>query len=243
MSGVTVFLRRARPYLIALIFSLSSFAGAAAVPGVAPVVAAASAPACRYDDVLTKHSAYADWRTSVLDTALMLPRAYVPPALVSTARAGLNPGGFVRGFVVGDLAAMATAALRAGAGLRVVSAFRDYDHQRQLFQDLVDKYGESAARLTAARPGHSEHQLGTTIDFGSAKVVWGYSDWATTPAGSWMKSNAWKYGFVMSYPNGVRGVTCYRYEPWHYRYVGRDLAARVHASGLTLRGYLYSHFE
>jgi D-alanyl-D-alanine carboxypeptidase len=233
-----VLLRRARPYLFVICLAFALAGGG----GVSPA-AAGSAPPCRYDDILTGHRAYADWDASVLDTMLMLPRSYVPPRLVSTARAGLNPGGYVRSFVIPDLAAMAHAARKAGAGLRVVSSFRDYDHQQEVYDDLVDSYGERAARLVAARPGHSEHQLGTTIDFGSAKVAWGYSDWATTPAGAWMKANAWKYGWVMSYPRGTRAVTCYRYEPWHYRYVGRATAAKIQASGLTLREYLWAHAD
>ena len=66
----------------------------------------------------------------------------------------------------------------------------------------------------------------TTVDFrrygGSAP--WNYSDWGTTKAGAWLKANAWKYGFIMSYPKGKTAVTCYQYEPWHYRYVGRARA-------------------
>ncbi|HSS36870.1 MAG TPA: D-alanyl-D-alanine carboxypeptidase family protein, partial [Patescibacteria group bacterium] len=63
---------------------------------------------------------------------------------------------------------------------------------------------------------------------------------ARSREGAWLAKNAWKYGFVMSYPKGKKRVTCYAYEPWHYRYVGRDLAARVHASGKTLRQVLWT---
>ena len=239
-GGFVVFLRRARPYVLALVVAFSSIAGAA---GASPVAAGGAPPACRYDDILTGHRAYSDWNVSVLDTMLMLPRTYKPPQLVSVARAGLDPGRYVRSLAIPDLAAMTKAARLAGAGLRVVSAYRDYDHQQEVFQDLVDTYGQRAALLVAARPGHSEHQLGVAIDFGSAKVAWGYNDWGTTPAGAWMKANAWKYGWIMSYPRGKRAVTCYSYEPWHYRYVGRDMAARVVNSGLTLREYLWAHAD
>ena len=106
--------------------------------------------------------------------------------------------------------------------------------------------GRAKALKASARPGHSEHQLGTTIDFRSAsstKAPWDYADWATTGPGAWMKANAWRYGFVMSYPKGESATTCYTYEPWHYRYVGRTLAERIHDSGLTVREYLWRHYE
>jgi D-alanyl-D-alanine carboxypeptidase len=68
---------------------------------------------------------------------------------------------------------------------------------------------------------------------------WDYADWGATAAGAWMRDNAWRYGFVMSYPAGRQAVTCYAYEPWHFRYIGRELAAKVHASGLTLREWIW----
>jgi D-alanyl-D-alanine carboxypeptidase len=210
---------------------LGSFAGALSAFDVSAVQAASgSPPACRYADVL--------------DTTFMIPRSYVPPALVSTSNAGLNGGGAVRKFVVPDLAAMAKAARNAGAGLRVISGYRSYAYQQQLYQREVDKYGKTVAEHSVARPGHSEHQLGVTIDFGSAKTTGDVSQsFAYTAAGRWMKQNSWKYGWIMSYPKGETSKTCYYYEPWHFRYVGRDLAARVHQSGLTLREYLWRHFE
>lgn len=238
-------IRSIRPFALAVLLGLGSFLGVVQFAP-RPVDAAGALPTCRYDDVMTRHSSTADWQITVLDSIYRIPKTYVPSGLVSTSKAGLNAGAYIRNFVIADLATMARAARNAGAGLRIVSAYRSHAYQQQVYQRLVDKVGESAARLSAARPGHSEHQLGTTIDFGSAKSAkgaWNYTDWATTAAGSWMKSNAWKYGFIMSYPKDLRSVTCYRYEPWHYRYVGRDLAAKVHHSGLTLRQYLWYHFE
>ena len=101
------------------------------------------------------------------------------------------------------------------------------------FDYWVSVGGYEQALRTSARAGHSEHQLGTAIDVTSegGAPPWEYADWATTPAGAWMAANAWRYGFVMSYPRGAYDVTCYDYEPWHYRYVGRDLAAEITASG------------
>ena len=97
-------------------------------------------------------------------------------------------------------------------------------------------------RADHARAGHSEHQLGTAIDVTSEGGVapWNYGDWADTAAGSWMAANAWRYGFVMSYPRGGIDRTCYDYEPWHYRYVGRSLAAEITANGRTPREVIWT---
>jgi D-alanyl-D-alanine carboxypeptidase len=236
-----VYLRRFRPVLFALVLGAGSFMGAVQAT---PVAAATDLPACRYDDVLTDPAGYDDWSITLLDSTYALRKDYVPPGLVSTSNAGLNAGGKVRKLAIADLTALAQAARGANAGVRVVSAYRSYTTQNRLYQREVDRYGERAGRLSVARPGHSEHQLGVTIDFGSSnsdKSAWQYDDWAQTKAGAWMKSNAWKFGWLMSYPKNKRGVTCYRYEPWHYRYVGVELAAKVHDSGLTLREYIWAH--
>ena len=117
---------------------------------------------------------------------------------------------------------MASAARAAGARLAVQSAYRSYYNQRSTFAYWSRVSGYSAALRSSARAGHSEHQLGTTIDFRSygGSAPWYYADWGNSKAGHWLKLNAWKYGFVMSYPKGKSSVTCYAYEPWHYRYVG-----------------------
>lgn len=237
--------RQLRSVLLALALGISSLTGLLPVLPALPA-SAAELPECEYEDVLTRHAGYADWQQTLLDTIYRVPRSYVPPRLVSTANAGIGGGGSVRRLLVADLRAMAVAARQANSGIRVTSAYRSYRTQQSVYQREVQRYGVARARLTVARPGHSEHQLGTTIDFGSArdsKDAWQYSDWAQTRAGSWMKQNAWRYGFVMSYPRNRRSVTCYRYEPWHYRYVGRDMAARVRNSGLTLREYLWREFH
>jgi D-alanyl-D-alanine carboxypeptidase len=234
---------RLRPLFLAATVAVGSFAGVG-VAQPATVAAAGAPPACRYDDVLTEHRAYSDWNISVLDTTYALRKDYIPPGLESTRDAGLSGGGKVRSIVIGDLTAMAKAARKAGAALRVVSAYRSYSYQVALYKQEVRQYGETTAKHSVARPGHSEHQLGTTIDFGSASSGGGASQrFARTAAGKWMKANSWKYGWIMSYPAGKTSKTCYYYEPWHFRYVGVDEAAKVHASGLTLREYLWRHYQ
>lgn len=203
-------------------------------------------PACRYADVKTRYRTIADWQHSLVDTERKESRAYVPPDLLSVARADIPGSGRVRAILIDDLKAMAAAARQAGAGIAVRSAYRSYASQAATFQGWVNRDGYQAALLASARPGHSEHQLGTTLDFRSAnssRAPWDYPDWATTAAGAWMAQNAWKYGFVMSYPKGKFRTVCYEYEPWHYRYFGRGLAEQIHDSHQTTRRYLWNHFE
>jgi D-alanyl-D-alanine carboxypeptidase len=207
----------------------------------ATAVSAADLPSCRLANVMTAQHSYAAYARTVLDSTYRLPSTYAPRDLRSTTMAGLNGGFKVRGFVIKDLKAMATAARKAGARLAVVSAYRSYSMQAASFRYWVRVLGYAAALTSSARAGHSEHQLGTTLDFRAdgGSPPWNYHDWTTTKAGAWLQKNAWKYGFVMSYAKGKTSVTCYDYEPWHYRYVGRAVAVKVRASGLTLREYLW----
>jgi len=201
-------------------------------------------PACRYDDILTAPRQYADWKETLVDPILRVPSTYTPPDLVSTGTAGIPGGGSIRALVIDDLRAMADAARSAGAPIAVASAYRSYATQKVTFQGWVNALGYNRALKVSARPGHSEHQLGLAIDFKSEPggAPWNGVDWATTPAGAWMKANAWQYGWVISYPRNKLSTVCYAYEPWHYRYVGRELATRIHDSGLTTRAFLWANF-
>jgi len=209
---------------------------------ISPTRAADSLPPCRYRDIVTAYHAPADWRRTLVDTTFMVPRTYEPPDLVPVSQAGVAGNGSVRELVIPDLAALAAAARAAGTPIAVESAYRSYIYQVSVFQGSVNQIGYGAALLVSARPGHSEHQLGLAIDFrsGGGAAPWDDGDWAKTPAGAWMKANAWKFGFVMSYPSDTaKPTTCYGYEPWHYRYVGRDVAAAIHTANITTREYLW----
>ena len=220
------------------------FVVAALVAGIAATSASAATPLppCKVADVLTKYRGYVHWHRSLLDLTYRLSSAYYPGDMRSTSYAGLNGGYSVRKHVIADLKAMASAARAAGARFVVQSAFRSYTTQKSTFAYWVRLHGYAFALTESARAGHSEHQLGTTVDlraYGGA-APWNYSgDWATTKVGAWLKRNSWKYGFVMSYPKGRSAVTCYQYEPWHFRYLGRTRARAVQLSGLTLREFLW----
>ena len=227
--------------------ALLAFAGFACLLASAPSTARAMGPlpACRYDDILTTPRADSAWAKTLVDTILRVPKNYLPTDLVPVTDAGLpGKGKLIRAVAIDDLREMTAAAKAAGAPIAAESSYRSYTQQQAVFASWEDKLGHAAALKVSARPGHSEHQLGLAIDFRSnpRTPLTLNTDWANTPAGTWMGANAWKYGWLMSYPKGKTSKTCYSWEPWHFRYVGRDLAAAIHASGLTTREYLWSHF-
>ena len=199
-------------------------------------------PACTYGDLPTRFAELSDWPTTLLDTSLALSTQYHPEDLVPVGAAGGQGWGEIRALVVDDLRAMGEAARAAGAGFAVRSAFRDHATQHEIFRSWVATIGEAGALAGSARAGHSEHQLGTALDLRSADsptAAWEYPDWGQTPAGAWLRENSWSYGFVLSYPAGQSAVTCYDYESWHFRYVGREMAEQMHTSGLTPREHLW----
>jgi D-alanyl-D-alanine carboxypeptidase len=216
---------------------------ASAVSG--PLLITTVVPSCAYGDLPTTYRAYSDWSRTLLDTIYRLPSTYVPPDLVYTTGISHVSRAFrVRKVAYADLKALVDASRAAGAAIAVTSAFRGYASQQATYDYYVRSLGAVEGLLRAARPGHSEHQLGTAIDVMAYQGVSpaNYTDWTVTKAGAWLRDNAWKYGWVMSYPKATSpALTCYQYEPWHYRYVGRTVAKAVHDAGLTLREYLWSH--
>jgi zinc D-Ala-D-Ala carboxypeptidase len=214
--------------------------GTLAAAGDPSVASPVPLPGCTYAHVLARRARYGDWARTLVDTTYKLPRSYAPPNLVPVSRAGIAGSGQVRAIVIDDLRAMARAARRAGAPLAVRSAYRSYRRQATVFAGWVAVSGWDEAVRFSARPGHSEHQLGTAIDLQAVRgsAPW-QVDFGATRQGRWLSRNAWRYGFVVSYPPGSEAVSCYGSEAWHVRYVGRDVARAVHRSGLTLREWLW----
>jgi zinc D-Ala-D-Ala carboxypeptidase len=221
------------------------------VPAAAPspVAGVGPLPPCELLDVLTAPRGYDDWATTLVDWNLTLGSDYKPPDLVSVRNGGVGGGGYVRKVVIDDLKAMATAASKNGTPLVAWSPYRSYKQQKTLFNgyagwnSTTQKYSNyDSAIQFSARPGHSEHQTGLTIDFVAVGDKGLTSNWEATKTGAWMAKHAWEYGWLMSYPKGKQDVVCYSYEPWHYRYLGRDLAKKIHDSGLTIREYLWANF-
>ena len=113
------------------------------------------------------------------------------------------------------LSNMAKVALSDGVSLLVSSSYRSYQYQKNLFDRYVKQYGEREAERFSARPNASQHRLGTVVDFGSID-----DDYAKTKAGKWLASHAQDYGWSLSYPKGYENITGYKWECWHYRYLG-----------------------
>lgn len=173
-----------------------------------------------------------------LDKQHRLPADCVPADLVEVPAAISAQGTqYLRSETLAALREMFDSARREQGFLLVVnSSYRSYQTQADTYNYWVQTYGKEQADRTSARPGRSEHQLGTTADIGARGLY--LEAFIGTPEAAWLAENSWKFGFIVSYPEGKEDVTGYAYEPWHVRYVGKDVAARVHSSGLTLREYL-----
>ncbi|WKY47208.1 M15 family metallopeptidase [Eubacteriaceae bacterium ES3] len=130
------------------------------------------------------------------------------------------------------------AAQNQGITLYCCSGYRSYETQADLYQWNVDTYGQAEADLVSAKPGTSEHQLGLAMDVTSESVGFDLLEsFGQTEEGQFVKANAYKYGFIIRYPQGKTGITGYSYEPWHLRYVGVDVATDIYNSGLTMEEY------
>lgn len=170
-----------------------------------------------------------------------LPPDYQPDDLASlTARGVPTYGGeqLVRRAAMKPLAELISAANSDGQELLVLSAFRSYTEQKQNFAHFTGIYGDDA-EIVSAPPGQSQHQLGTTVDFTNAEVNYELLPaFGKTSASKWLEDNAWKHGFIITYPKGDKQGTGRQHEPWEYRYVGEKLAERIHESDLSLREFL-----
>lgn len=133
-----------------------------------------------------------------------------------------------------DLEAMMTAAKNDGIELVFGSGYRSYALQKQFYDSYVAKDGVAEADRYSARPGHSEHQTGLAVDFtrtdGKCHLEICFEE---TPEGKWLAANAYKFGFIMRYRADKEPVTGYQYEPWHFRYVGKELAEEMNKQNIT----------
>jgi D-alanyl-D-alanine carboxypeptidase len=161
----------------------------------------------------------------LVDKRHPLPEAYEPGDLVE-----LSPGSYEvgrRGLLLRRPAAealetMAAAARADGVVLAASSAYRSYTYQIEVYGRIVKELGQAAADRESAPPGRSQHQTGLVVDFGSID-----DSFAETRAGRWILEHAGRFGWSLSFPPGYEEVTGYRWESWHYRYVGEDLAAFI----------------
>jgi D-alanyl-D-alanine carboxypeptidase len=161
----------------------------------------------------------ADGTLLLVDKTHALDRSWTPPDLVDlpTGAWRLSKTGLrLRSVVIADLVAMSEAARAEGVELVISSAWRSWDTQAALRARALATQPREQVERELAAPGHSQHQLGTAIDLGSID-----DSFADTEAGRWMTANAWRYGWSLSYPRGREAETGYRWESWHYRWIGR----------------------
>lgn len=185
----------------------------------------------------------------LVNKEFQLPSTYTPSDLVSVCpevsniRCVNNTNFLIRNILISDLQEMANAATANGIDLSIRSAYRSYATQQSTYNYWLSVNGGNIAATDkiSARAGHSQHQLGTAIDFSSAEINDGLGGtFASTQASKWLADNAWKYGFVISYPQGYESITGYSYESWHYRYIGREYAQDMVNGGMILELYLRS---
>lgn len=134
---------------------------------------------------------------------------------------------------------MSENAKKDGVVIKVSSGFRSYNTQKILYSNSLKVNGGNTS-VSVAKPGYSEHQLGTTVDITGSSI--NYSSASSSFNGTledlWLKKNAYIYGFIQSYPKEKENITGYMYEPWHYRYVGIEKAKLINDSGLTIAEFL-----
>lgn len=119
-----------------------------------------------------------------------------------------------------------------------MSAYRDYNYQVNLYNKYIQRDGKEAADKYSARPGYSEHQSGLCSDLNNISDSFDGTDEAI-----WLKNNAYKYGFILRFPKDKEDITGYKYEPWHYRYVGKDAAKIIYDDDITLEEYYAYYIE
>jgi len=178
----------------------------------------------------------------LVDHSRSLPPDYVPKDLVPLREYGIPTLGseVLRREAAEHLERLLKGAAADGEKLVVASAYRSYEEQQRSYRSLKGVLGADAGRLSAT-PGHSQHQLGTAVDFTNAAA--GYklgAPFARTGGYRWLDHHAWEYGFVLAYPRGEEERTGYRWESWHYRYVGVRDATRIEDSGQSLQEFLES---
>ena len=155
----------------------------------------------------------------IVNKTYSLPKDYDPGSLSVDAKNAFDE--------------MQNAAKNDNIKLWIASGYRSYSLQTNLYNSYVLKDGKAKADTYSARPGHSEHQTGLAMDLNIID-----SSFEGTPEAIWIEKNCYKYGFIIRYPKGKEEITGYKYEPWHVRYLGKELAEKVYNTGKTLEEYL-----
>lgn len=160
-----------------------------------------------------------------------LPTGYVPELEVLGSRYG---SGSLRPEAAAAFRAMADAARADGISLRSVSAYRSYATQKTLYNNYLKQYRRATVDTFSARAGHSEHQTGLALDINVASSS---AHFENTAAFAWLKAHCAEYGFILRYGQGQEAITGFRFEPWHYRYLGQEIASAIMEQGITYEEY------
>lgn len=182
-----------------------------------------------------------DWKLTLVNRFYPLAKDY-KPELVE-----IEPDKFVDKRIAEDLKEMLDDARKEGLQPFICSAYRDYEYQRQVFNETMvtwinqgytplASYEETAKSV--AIPGTSEHATGLALDITSAEFMELDDRQADTPEAKWLAENCWKYGFILRYPVDKSAVTGIVFEPWHYRYVGKEYAKEITEKDVTLEEFV-----
>ena len=133
---------------------------------------------------------------------------------------------------------MVDAAHIENINLKSVSSYRSYKEQNNLYNKYVSANGETVTNTFSAKPGHSEHQTGYAVDINTSSTS---NHFENTNEYKWLINNSYKYGFILRYPQNKEHITGYKYEPWHYRYVGIENATRIYQENITFEEYIVKY--
>ena len=179
---------------------------------------------------------------AIVNKGRALPSSYVPIQLVTPNVAlRLKAGSqamYLRAEAATALGQLAAAASAENIKLMLASGYRSYNLQIAIYDSEVNAYGRAQADRESARPGHSEHQTGLATDMEPASRKCEVQQcFADTLEGKWLAANAYRFGFIIRYPKDGENLTGYKYEPWHLRYVGIDLATELQKTSQTLEQF------
>ncbi|RFA23706.1 hypothetical protein B7R25_01125 [Subtercola boreus] len=162
---------------------------------------------------------------------------FVPPDLVDLPSDMPDPLGYMLRADAADALHAMFAADKAEIGTQLVaqSGYRDYEVQVRAYQHYKDALGVAGADQTSARPGFSEHQTGLAMDIMDTSSGCDLETpcFGSSPSGIWLAANAYRFGYILRYPADRVAVTGYESEPWHFRFVGVDLATEMHTTGVS----------
>lgn len=178
----------------------------------------------------------------LINKEFALPEDYVPENLVvpqvTFSFTGYKEKKLLRADAAVALEELFAAAQRKGLALFAVSGYRSYHRQKAIYESNVEKNGAERTNQFSAKPGYSEHQSGLAMDVSTNSIHNRLDEsFAATPEGKFLESDAYRYGFIIRYPQGKSDITGYAYEPWHLRYVGKELAQTLYSQGITLEEY------